>query len=263
MKQSSDARARHRIPVIDRMMEVLSLLERRAHGVTIRELVERLDLPRTTVYRILNTLQRHAMVRRSSDGDYLLGPRLLALAARALADAGGYDLAALAHPHLERLSARTGEGCKLSVLDDGAVLVCAAVEGKREYALTVVPGQRLPLHAGAAGKVLLAHLPAHDLDALLSQPLARYTSRTITDPRRLASELARIRRRGWAEDTGEYSLSVCAIAAPIHDRAGRVAAALSMPFLAGSTASHVKQIRVAVIATAVAIAGDLPAPTQR
>jgi len=163
------ATAKHRIPVIDRMMDVLALLERRNDGASIRELVERLDLPRTTVYRILNTLQLHDMVRRTAGGDYRLGPRLLALAARAAADIGGVDLPVLARPHLERLSAATGEACKVSVIDDGALLVCAVSEGKREYALTVVPGQRLPLHAGAAGKVLLAHLPAKELARILAK----------------------------------------------------------------------------------------------
>jgi DNA-binding IclR family transcriptional regulator len=262
MADLAAATAKHRIPVIDRMMDVLALLERRNDGASIRELVERLDLPRTTVYRILNTLQLHDMVRRTVAGDYRLGPRLLALAARAAADIGGVDLPVLARTHLERLSAATGEACKVSVVDEGALLVCAVSEGKREYALTVVPGQRLPLHAGAAGKVLLAHLPQAELARFLAQPLPRHTQRTFIDAKRLARELARIRRQGWAEDKGEFSPSICAMAAPIPDRRGRVIAALSVPFLAGSSPSHVAKIRVAVIATAGAIAADLPAARQ-
>lgn len=258
MGQITDARAKHRIPVIDRMMDVLSLLEQRPTGATIRDLVERLSLPRTTVYRILNTLQRHDMVRRSAGGNYRLGPRLLSLAARAVVDRAIVDLPALARPHLERLSGRTGEGCKVSVLDGGMLLVCAAVEGKREYALSVVPGQRLPLHAGAAGKVLLAHLPKARRRDLLAQPLARYTSLTVTDGKRLGGELSRIRRQGWAEDRGEYSPSVHAVAAPIRNRAGATVAALSVPFLAGSPAIRVEQIKASVLETAAAIAADLP-----
>ena len=123
--------AKHRIPVIDRMMEVLFQLEKRANGATIRDLVDLLGLPRTTVYRILNTLQFHDMVRRSADGSYRLGPRLLALAARTLGDARDYDLASLSLPHLEKLSEETGEGSKVSVLDGDGVLVVAAVQGTR------------------------------------------------------------------------------------------------------------------------------------
>lgn len=259
---SSEPMARHRIPVIDRMMDVLALLEKRNNGASIRELVDHLGLPRTTVYRILNTLHFHDVVRRTPDGAYRLGPRLLALAARTLPDAEDYDLAALSRPHLEALAEKTGEGCKVSILDGSAVLVVAAVQGTREYALTVVPGQHQPLHAGAASKMLIAHVPKDELDALLGDgELVRYSAKTLTDRKRLAAELARIRREGWSEDRGEYSPSILAYAAPIRDCSGKVVAALSVPFLQGSSPEHMEVIRVAVIAVAGAIAADLP-PAQ-
>jgi len=252
--------ARHRIPVIDRMMDVLFLLEERRQGATIRDLVDRLALPRTTVYRILNTLQFHDVVRRSGDGSYRLGPRLLALAARAIGDAHDFDFAALSKPHLERLSQETGEASKLSVRDGDALLVVAVAQGRREYALTVVPGQRLPLHAGAAGKVLLAFMPATELAGFLARPLERHTSRTFSDRKRLQAELARIRRQGWAQDKGEYAPSIHAFAAPVADRGGRVIAALSVPFLSGASPAHMEKVRVAAIAVAGEIAAGLPAP---
>jgi DNA-binding IclR family transcriptional regulator len=255
---ASEALSRHRIPVIDRMMDVLLLLERRANGATIRDLVDELDVPRTTVYRILNTLQFHDMVRRSNEGSYRLGPRLLALAARAGVESRDYDLAAIALPHLHRLAKETGEGCKLSVIDGDGILVVAAIDGQREYALTMVPGQRQPMHAGAASKVLMASMPAPQLADRLAQPLPRYTNRTFTNGKKLAAELARIRKQGWAHDRGEYSPSVQAYAAPIRDRNGKVIAALSVPFLAGATTAHMEDVRRKTIAFANAIAADLP-----
>lgn len=254
-----EALARHRIPVIDRMMDVLSMLERRPSGATIRDLVEQLRLPRTTVYRILNTLQFHDMVRRTSSGGYRLGPRLMALASRAVTDTHDYDLAAIAQPHLERLAAECGEGCKVSVVDGEGIVVVAASNGKREYALTVVPGQKLPIYAGAASKVLFANLPKTELAERLSGSFERFTQKTVIEPRKLAVELARIKRQGWAHDKGEYSPSIHAFAAPIADRGGRVVAALSVPFLAGAKPLHVEKLRMAAIATARAISADLPA----
>ena len=254
----SGAAAKHRIPVIDRMMDVLALLEKRTGGATIRDLVDLLDLPRTTVYRILNTLLRHDMVRRSAEGSYRLGPRLLTLAARTLADAHDYDLATLSAAHLENLAAETGEGCKVSVLDGDGILVVSAVQGGREYALKVVPGQRLPLHAGAAGKVLFAYMSKAEQSERLDAELIRYTARTVADGKRLKTELARIRRQGWAQDKGEYVPSIWAFAAPIRDRQGKVIAALSVPFLAGAPAPHMEKIRASAIAVASQIAADLP-----
>lgn len=249
--------AAHRIPAIDRMMDLLAVLERRPDGATIRELVEAQKLPRTTVYRILNTLQHHDAVRRLGSGRYRLGPRLLALAARVEGDGPSQDLVAASLPHMERLSAETGEGCKISVVYGDELLVRAAVNGTREYALSVTPGQRLPMHAGAAGKLLLAHMPDADRNRVLAAPLERYSSRTITDPRRLVATLAQVRRLGYATDKGESSPSIHAFAAPIYDRAGAMVAAISVPFLAGSPAAHAERIRRTVIATAAAISADV------
>jgi DNA-binding IclR family transcriptional regulator len=247
-KLAPDAALKHRIPVIDRMMEVLGQLERREDGATIRELVAQLKLPRTTIYRILNSLQSHSMVRRDEDGAYHLGRRLLGLAAHVAASASRTDLLAFATPVLEALSAELGEGNKLSVVDGDGVLVLAATQGRRPYALSVAPGQRMPLHAGAASKLLLAHLDEGEIDLYLSRPLEGYTPRTITDPKRLRSELARIRRLGWSQDKGESGPSILAYAAPVFDAEDRLLAAISVPFLLGTEPSRMEEIRLATIA---------------
>ena len=92
MTSHGDAAAKHRIPVIDRMMDVLAQLERREGGLTIRELVAQLHLPRTTIYRIVNTLQMHEMVYRDENGAYHLGRRLLGLASHVATGASEVDL---------------------------------------------------------------------------------------------------------------------------------------------------------------------------
>jgi DNA-binding IclR family transcriptional regulator len=255
--EAADASARHTIPVLDRMMEVLGRIEASAAGLTIRQLTEALGLPRTTVYRILNTLQAHQVVRRDEHGAYHLGRRLVSLAQHVGPAARDLDLAAAAQPFLDRLAADLGEGVKVSVIDPDGVFVLAAAQGRREYALTVAPGQRMPVHAGAASKLLLAHLPEEEIDAWLDRPLAGYTPRTITDAKRLRAELARIRRQGWAADRGENGPSIQAYAAPVFDGGGRLVAALSIPFLAGTPPDRMEMIRLAAIATAEALSTTL------
>jgi DNA-binding IclR family transcriptional regulator len=254
----ADAALKHRIPVIDRMMDVLAQLERRDAGASIRELVVALKLPRTTVYRILNTLQLHDIVRRDGGGTYQLGSRLLTLAAHVAAGGGTVDLVAIAQPHLDKLAGDLGEGAKLSIADKDMILVVATAQGRREYALSVNAGQRLPFHAGAAGKLLLAHLPEQAIGQILAGPLAAYTARTLTDPRRLRTEIVRIKRLGWAQDKGEGMPAVMAFAAPIVDPRGTVVAALSAPFLAGTEAGRMEAIRLATIASAKAISEAIP-----
>ncbi len=258
-KLAPDAQLKHRIPVIDRMMEVLSELERHADGLTIRELVSQLRLPRTTIYRILNSLQSHAMVNRDEDGHYRLGRRLLGLASHVAAATGQLDVLAFAMPILEQVSAELGEGSKLSALDDEGILVLAAVQGRRPYALSVAPGQRMPIHAGAASKLLLAYADEATIELHLSRPLVGYTPKTITDPRRLRTELARIRRLGWAQDKGENGPSILAYAAPIFAPDGRLVAAISVPFLLGAEASRAEEIRLATIAAGKAVTSAIKA----
>jgi DNA-binding IclR family transcriptional regulator len=259
MDQMSDAGAsKYTIPVIDRMMDVLEQLERRPNGATIRELTALLSLPRTTIYRIVNTLQGHDMLRRDDSGAYHLGRRLLSLASHVATGVSEIDLAAFAQPFLDKLSAEIGEGSKLSIIDQDGILVLAAAQGRRQYALTVAPGQRMPIHAGAASKMLLAHLPPEELAAWLAKPLIAYTSKSLTDPKRLMTELTRIKRLGWAQDRGENAPSIQAFAAPVCDKAGRVVAAISIPYLAGAEASRMEEIRLAAIDAARAMSEAMP-----
>ena len=253
---ADDGAVKHTIPVIDRMMEVLGQLEHRASGAKIRDLTHRLKLPRTSVYRILNTLQRHDMVRRDDAGAYHLGGRLLTLAAHVAAD--DVDLTLVAQPILDRLAAELGESCKLSVIDNEGILVLAAAQGRREYALTVAPGQRVPVHAGAASKLLLAHLPPDAQNRWLAMPLVAFTPRSITDPTRLHTELAKVKRLGWAQDKGESITSIHAFAAPIFNKAGQMVAAISVPFLAGTEPTRMEDIRAAAIDAARAISTAMP-----
>lgn len=251
----SEAGSRHTIPVIDRMMDLLAVLEHRP-GASITALKAELGLPRTTVYRILNTLQAHGMVRRDGDGAYWLGRRILSLATQVVEE-GDVSIAAVAQPFLDRIATDLGNSAKVSILDAEGVLVIAVAQGKRDYALTVTVGQRMPIHAGAAGKLLFAYAPRQQQDAWLSRPLHVFTSRTMTDPKRLLAEASRIRRAGWAQDRGESAPSIFAFAAPIWDRAGRVAAALSLPFLLGTEASRMEALKTATIDTAWQISAAL------
>jgi DNA-binding IclR family transcriptional regulator len=251
----SEAGSRHTIPVIDRMMDLLAVLEHRP-GASITTITGELGLPRTTVYRILNTLQAHDVVRRDAEGGYWLGRRLLMLASHVLEE-GDVSIAAVAQPFLDRIATELGNSVKLSVLDSESVLVIAVAQGKRDYALTVTVGQRMPIHAGAAGKLLFAHAGREQQDAWLARPLHVFTSRTITDPKRLRAEASRIRRVGWAQDRGESSPSIFAFAAPVWDRSGRVAAALSLPFLLGTEPSRMEVLRTATIDTAWQISAAL------
>jgi DNA-binding IclR family transcriptional regulator len=248
----------HTIPAIDRMMGVLAALESQADGASIKSLTASLSLPRSTVYRTLNTLEVHGVVQRDAGGCYRLGRRLITLAAHVPAGTAKLDIAALAQPLLNEVAISAGHSVKLSVIDGQGVLVIAAAQGRRPYALGVTSGQQMPINAGAAGKLLFAFLTEAEQAGWLARPLPAFTSRTVTEPRRLKAEGARIRKQGWAQDRGESAPSIYAYAAPIRDQNGTVIAALSIPFLSGTESDRVEDIRIAVINTAAEISAILP-----
>jgi DNA-binding IclR family transcriptional regulator len=223
----------HRIPAIERAIAVLDTLGRYRHGLPLAGIARECGITRSTGYRLLTSLTDAGLVRRARQpGCYVLGPRLLGLAAAARAGLQGGDVVAVARPHLERLSAVTGEASKLSILDERQAMCVDAVAGANPYALSPMAAQWFPLHAGAASKVLLAAMPAPERQAVLDGPLPRFSDLTITDPVALAAELERVAAEGWAEDRGEHSPSVCALAAPVRDPAGEVVATVSMAYVA-------------------------------
>jgi DNA-binding IclR family transcriptional regulator len=106
--------------------------------------------------------------------------------------------------------------------------------------------------------MLLAHLPPDELAVWLAKPLIGYTAKSITDPKRLMTELARVKRLGWAQDRGENAPSIHAFAAPVFNKEGEVVAAISVPFLAGAEPSRMEEIRVAAIDAARAMSEAIP-----
>lgn len=246
------------VPVIDRTFDLLDLLERSPDGLAASTLVDALGVPRSTVYRILNSLAARKIVRRTINGNYLLGQRLVSLAARVRSELATVDLAQIATPIMQKLSDETGEPNKLSVRDGDQANIIAATVATPNSSFAPAIASRYPLHAGAASKVIMAHMAADDLARHLSVPLIRYTPRTVTDPKRLSRELARVKKLGLATDHGEHNARVHAMAVPVFDVGGRFLAALSIPFLADRDDEFRGRVQQALKAAALEISRKIP-----
>lgn len=225
-------------PTIERMMLILEALERASDGLTQAELVGQTGLARSTVYRMLNSLCECEILRETAPGRFVLGGRLIRLASRVTPGSDLISKIRFLQPVLDKLSWDIGQTCKLSVLERGAIMVVAGALARTPHAMSYTLGEYLPLHAGGASKVLMASLDRAGLEDLLGKRLPALTERTMTDRDRFAEELEKVKSQGWAEDTGEYSLSVCSFAAPVLDASGEIVAALSVPFMAGTPADQ-------------------------
>ncbi|MBO0660978.1 IclR family transcriptional regulator [Jiella sp. MQZ9-1] len=240
-------------PTIDRMMMILRELERAPEGLRLGALVQRTRLARSTVYRLLNALEAHGMLRQLPLGAYVLGARLLELADKVTATSRLFPLVPFVQPLLDGLANRVGETCKIAVVERGAIMPIAGAMAKTPHALSYTVGEYLPAHAGAASKMLMAHCPADERDAMLAGTLDALTPLTLTDRSSLEREYAAIRNQGWSHDPGEYSLSVRAFAAPIQAPDTTLLGALSITFMAGSDAAFEARIRESAITGAAEI----------
>jgi len=246
------------VPAVDRAARLLALLEAGQSAMTISELARELNINKGTMRDLLETLRAHGLLERDEPRkQYRLGPRLARLGMAAL---GQMDLARVAHAYLIDLAHQLGGAVLLVVRHgDRATIVDKADAGQVAVEVSATVGRRIPLAAGACGKVFLSAIDSAEVDKYLTA--LRPAPRTIRDPAQYALELERVRRIGYATDDEEYLAGVRATAAPVLDARGRVIAAV---LVVGLTASMpVRDLAAtgeATRVTARAISAALGAP---
>jgi DNA-binding IclR family transcriptional regulator len=207
-------------------MAVLGLFAERRREIGVSEAAELLDRPKSTVSRWLAALDDAGFVDRADGaGRYRLGMRLIGLGELARRST---SLQRLARPRLEALAQATGETSNLVILTDGVALNVELVESPRPIKHVGWLGRRLPLHATAAGKALLAWRDPAVVRQHARPPFERFTPATITRAPALGEELARVRRRGYATAWGELEPDLLGLAAPVRDHTGEVIGALTI-----------------------------------
>jgi DNA-binding IclR family transcriptional regulator len=183
-----------------------------------------LGAPRASTHRLLVTLRMAGVLESDGDGQYRLGLRLFELGSNAPLRLRLHEECS---PALERLSSQVALPALLATRD-GTDLLCLEKVYHRETDVPTRVGRRAPLHATAIGKVLLAHAPRGVIQHYLGQPVTRLTPHTIAEPRRLLTELERIRERGIAWEREESCLGVASLATGIWNHTGKLVAAISV-----------------------------------
>lgn len=224
----SDSKASdYHVRAVDRAVRILCSLDADHPERTLSEIARTTDLPKSTAYRILLTLEESGFVQQTNDGErYRLGLRIASLGLTALRR---ISIRRQALPLMRQLVERFSETCALGILDEGSVLDIEVVQSDHVLTIASEVGRRLPLHSTASGKALLAFLPPSVVESVVERPLEARTEKTITSLDELHRELELVRQRGYAFDEEENELGVRAVAAPIFDRDGSVVAEISMP----------------------------------
>jgi DNA-binding IclR family transcriptional regulator len=209
--------------VLEKAFDLLYSFESHRPERSLFEISRTLKFPPSTTRRILKVLMTRRLIQQDAATKlYRLGPGVFYLASVAR---DGLDVRKIALPIMERLRDAAGENVGLHELRDGKRVCIEKVESQEVLRDTILIGAQFPAHLGATGKVLLAHLPPDELKQYLDSaaPLQAATPKTITDPRKLLTELARIKKRGFGFSCGERVMDgLCAISAPIFDCDGKV-----------------------------------------
>lgn len=220
--------AKEQVSSILRVLQIMECFMDSETEWTLKALVERLNLPTTTVFRQISTLvERQYLEQDPVRKSYRIGPRLYLLSSAIL---GHSDIRSLARPEMERLSDVVQETVNLSVLLEHDIFYLDKVETHRSVVCNTRVGSRAPAYATSGGKAMIANMDEEYVNEYCQWMLDQkpLTDTTITDPNQLRDELVKARLNGYALDNGEIEPGLICIGAPIYDLSGRVRAAVSI-----------------------------------
>lgn len=239
--------------LLARAVSLILYLRERDEAVTVGELASALEVPVNTVYRLVRTLELGGLVDRSHRPYVSLGLRFMDLGQSKQREVTR-ELAPIAQPILEALTADTGE-TSLLLMPTGARAICIlALEPSRAIRLSYQPGRVFPLYAGASGKVMLPWVSTQ----LVATALAQGEGQVLAGGRRLTaaslkSELKAIRAAGYCVTHDELDAGASAVAAPVFTRGGQIFASVS---IAGPNSSFTEDRLRALIDSVVAAAAE-------
>jgi IclR family pca regulon transcriptional regulator len=246
----------HFVQSLERGLAVIRAFGADRPQLTLSEVARETGLTRAAARRFLLTLCDLGYVR--SDGRlFSLTPRVLELGYAFLSS---LSLTEVAEPHLERMVAEIHESSSVSVLDGDDIVYVARVPTSRIMRVSINVGTRFPAYATSMGRVLLAGLPEPALEEYLARvELHRLSSHTVRTAAALRREVGRVRAQGWAMVDQELEEGLRSIAAPVHDRSGRVVAAANVSAHASRWSAEAlrRDLLPQLLATAERIEADL------
>jgi DNA-binding IclR family transcriptional regulator len=238
--------------VISKVVALLDAFTPTTPELSLNDLAAETGLPVSTTYRLASELVAWGGLERVAGGGYRIGLRLWELGSLA---PRGESLREVALPFMSDLYEATRENVHLAVLDGTEVLYVEKLSGRRAMTVRTRRGGRLPLHATAAGKVLLAHAPESLFREMVTAGLRRYTAHTIIAPGHLRRALTDIRRTGIGYAREELTVGTLSVASAILDGEGDALAALSVTLRSGR--GDLRRLGPAVHTAAISISRGL------
>jgi DNA-binding IclR family transcriptional regulator len=216
---ASNQDSRYNVPNLERGLKMMELLLDHPEGLQQTEIAARLGCAKTSVYRISMTLMQYGYLVRDEETKVIrLSRKLMAMGSRTLGD---QDLMSTSVDMMKSLRDQVLETVLIGALLDTELVVLGQILGSHHFKFSVDLGTRLPLHAAAPGKAIVALLPVNEREEILRKlPFTRFNDRTICDVESYREELAQAASDGYAVDRGEQLSGIHCVAAPILNRHG-------------------------------------------
>jgi DNA-binding IclR family transcriptional regulator len=220
---------------LEKMLSLLDVFTLAAPVWSTEDLIRYSGSSRSTCYRYIKVLQNAGFLTPVANGSYILGPRIIELDRQIRASDPVYTAGG---PPMKRLAARTGHNTLLCMLFSDTVMCVREELNKDAPAGLFSRGQKRALFTGAASKVILAHLPAHQLRSLYARHRKRIAAAGLgADWDSFRQTLRQIRQDGYCMTTGEFSPGILGIAAPLFNREGKVLGSLGIAMPASAAGS--------------------------
>lgn len=216
---------RYTIHSVEKALDVIEMLSQHP-SLSLNELTELVNQPKSSLYRIMLTLEKREFIARSEeDGKYCLGYKQLMITKNML-ERNSLRTAAL--PEMQGLVKEYGDTVNLCVLSGQKVLYVEIIEGTYALRMSDQVGSKSPFHATATGKAMAAFYPEATVKQWMENGLEKYTPYTIVDEMLFMRELEQIKRTGYALDREEIVEGARCIAAPVFNMHGNVEGAVSL-----------------------------------
>jgi DNA-binding IclR family transcriptional regulator len=209
---------------VERAFVILKALSVAPAGVS--ELADLVSLPKSTVARLLSTLESLGAVDRVEDStDYQIGQGLVELTGSRDASA---TMVVAVRPYLAHLAEALGEAVGFSVPEGYTMHFLVQVESPQPVQVRDYSGLAVPMHIGPSGFCVMAQWPLEEVQRYLSRPLEAYTARTLVDPEKVLARLEQVRQLGYMWVDEEFAEGLSSVAAPVFDRDGHVIGAINV-----------------------------------
>jgi IclR family pca regulon transcriptional regulator len=214
------------VTALARGVAVLLSLSDKRRRVSIAEVSHRTGIPRAAARRSLHTLAKLGFVASDESRRFYLRPRVLSFSHAYLSAS---PIAVLAQPILDRLGDMLREASSLAILDGDEIVYLVRSASSRIMSPALNVGRRLPAYCTSIGQVMLAHLPADELERYLARGRFHpYTPYTVTSAEKLREVLAQVRELGFAFASQQMETRLCTLAVPVRDTGGHVVAGINV-----------------------------------